>query len=117
MNNLPSEMPPARQVATPGEERLVVALSARALFDLEDSHALFEAQGVEAYANYQRAHEDEPLEPGMAFPLVQKLQALARSDNPALPQIEVILLSREDEMGGVNRISSMRSWSWVCPTS
>ena len=107
MNNLPSEMPLARQVATPGEERLVVALSARALFDLEDSHTLFETQGVEAYANYQRAREDEPLEPGMAFPLVQKLQALARSDNPALPQIEVILLSRNSSDTGLRIFNSI----------
>ena len=34
--------------------RLVVAITARALFDLEDSHAVFQAGGVEAYAGYQR---------------------------------------------------------------
>ena len=34
-----------------------MALSARALFDLEESHAVFEAEGVDAYAAYQRSRE------------------------------------------------------------
>ena len=32
---------------------LVVAITARALFDLEDGHALFEREGLQAYAAYQ----------------------------------------------------------------
>ena len=54
-------------------DKLVIAISSRALFDLDDSHAVFEREGLEAYRLYQIAHEDEPLEPGEAFPLVQKL--------------------------------------------
>ena len=42
-------------------EPLVIAISSRALFDLEDSHALFEREGVDAFASYQRSHEDEVL--------------------------------------------------------
>ncbi len=52
---------------------LVVAITARALFDLEDGHALFEREGLKAYAAYQREREDDPLQPGVAFPLVRKL--------------------------------------------
>ncbi|MGH8171536.1 MAG: 5'-nucleotidase, partial [Rhodanobacteraceae bacterium] len=52
---------------------LVVAISSRALFDLGESHALFEREGVDAFARYQIAREDELLAPGIAFPLVQKL--------------------------------------------
>ena len=55
---------------------LVIAITARALFDMEDSHDLFEREGVEAFSTYQREHEDEPLAPGIAFPLVRKLLAL-----------------------------------------
>ena len=51
-------------------DKLVIAISSRALFDLDDSHAVFEREGLEAYRLYQIAHEDEPLEPGEAFPLV-----------------------------------------------
>ena len=33
-------------------EKLVVAVSSRALFDLETEHKIFEDQGIEAYRNY-----------------------------------------------------------------
>ena len=39
---------------------LIVAISSRALFDLETSHALFEREGLDAHAAFQREHEDEP---------------------------------------------------------
>src|SRR3989304_355574 len=60
----------------PFDGRLVVAISSRALFDLEESNRVFEEQGVEAYYHYQRAHEDEILAPGIAFALVKKLLGL-----------------------------------------
>lgn len=39
-------------------DKLVLAISSRALFDLSDSHKVYLAQGVEAYRKYQigRAH-------------------------------------------------------------
>ena len=40
---------------------LTVAVTSRALFDLEESHRLFESEGVEAYSAYQRDHEDDNL--------------------------------------------------------
>ena len=33
--------------------KLVVAISSRALFDLSESHSIFEEQGLDAYRNYQ----------------------------------------------------------------
>src|SRR3546814_9111316 len=42
---------------------LTVAISSRALFDLEESNTLFEAQGIDAYAEHQRSREDDVLEP------------------------------------------------------
>ena len=38
---------------------LIVAITARALFDLEHSHGLFEREGVAAYAKFQRHRENE----------------------------------------------------------
>lgn len=74
-------------------DKLVLAISSRALFDLRDSHQIYESQGVEAYRQYQIEHEDEILPPGDAFPLVEKLLAL----NTTLKQqrVEVILVSRK----------------------
>ncbi len=57
-------------------DKLVVASSSSALFDLSASHQVYETQGIEAYRQYQIDHEDECLQPGEAFPLVQKLLAL-----------------------------------------
>ena len=43
------------------ENQLVVAISSRALFDLEESHRVFVDKGVEAYCLYQRERENEVL--------------------------------------------------------
>ncbi len=87
---------------------LVVAITARALFDLEDSHGLFEAEGVAAYAHHQRQREDEILAPGMAFPLVRKLLALNASTKPDAPSVEVILLSRNSSDTGLRIFNSIQ---------
>ncbi len=89
------------------DDRLVVAISSRALFDLGESHALFEREGLDAYRRYQIAHEDQPLAPGVAFPLVRKLLRLnARS--PQAPQVEVILLSRNSGDTGLRIFNSIQ---------
>ena len=48
-------------------DKLVLAISSRALFDLSDSHRVYEAEGIEAYRQYQIEHEEEILSPGDAF--------------------------------------------------
>ena len=40
------------------EERLVIGISSRALFDLEEENRVFEEEGLEAYSIYQREHEN-----------------------------------------------------------
>ena len=62
------------------QDKLVVAISSRALFNLDESHAVFENEGEEAYCRYQVEHEDVPLAPGVAFNLVRKLLALNERD-------------------------------------
>ena len=74
-------------------DALVIGISSRALFDLRESHQVFEAQGLRAYARYQVDREDEFLQPGVAFPLARKLLAL-NEDGADHPPVEVILLSR-----------------------
>lgn len=87
-------------------EKLVVAISSRALFDLIESHHVYESEGIEAYCKYQIDHEDEPLEPGVAFDLVKKLLAL--NDNVSLKtKIEVILLSRNSTDTGLRVFNSI----------
>jgi 5'-nucleotidase len=94
-----------------GERRntLVVAISSRALFDLGESHALFEREGIDAFARYQIAREDELLAPGIAFPLVQKLLRLNRAAGDA-PHVEVILLSRNSADTGLRIFNSIEHY-------
>ena len=39
--------------------KLVVGISSRALFDLEEENRIFEEQGLDAYSKYQIEHENE----------------------------------------------------------
>ena len=75
-----------------GETRLTVAISSRALFNLDDSNAVYEGEGLEAYRRYQIAHEDQVLEPGEAFNFAKKL--LNINELLGLFRVEIILLSR-----------------------
>ena len=86
--------------------RLTIAISSRALFDLDESHRVFESEGEEAYTRYQVEREDEPLPPGVAFPLVLKLLAL--NPEAGLPLVEVILLSRNSADTGLRVFNSIR---------
>ena len=45
-------------------DKLVIAISSRALFNLDASHQVYIKDGLAAYAQYQIDHEDEILEPG-----------------------------------------------------
>ncbi|HQX26018.1 MAG TPA: 5'-nucleotidase [Pseudomonadota bacterium] len=89
--------------------RLVVAISSRALFDLGESHRLFEAEGLDAYRAYQIAREDEVLAPGIAFPLVEKLLRL-NSLKADTPRVEVILLSHNSGDTGLRIFNSIEHY-------
>ena len=81
-------------------DTLIIGISSRALFDMRESHQLFESEGLEAYSRYQVENEDVHLEPGVAFPLAKKLLALNDDDLPH-PRVEVILLSRNSADTGL----------------
>ena len=89
------------------KNRLTVAISSRALFDLGESHALFERDGLDAYREFQIKHEDEILQPGVAFPLVQKLLGLNKLAGDK-PPVEVILLSRNSGDTGLRIFNAIQ---------
>jgi 5'-nucleotidase len=89
-------------------EQLVIAISSRALFNLEESHRVFEEEGLDAYQRYQIDHEDEPLKPGDAFVLVQKLLRLNALLDEA--RVEVILLSRNSADTGLRVFNSIQHY-------
>jgi len=92
------------------DQKLVIAISSRALFNLEESHRVYIEQGVEAYRQYQIDHENEILEPGDAFPLVKKLLAINERVS-AENGVEVLLLSRNSADTGLRVFNSIKHWN------
>ena len=88
--------------------KLVVGISSRALFDLSDSHQIFENEGIEAYRDYQIQNENEVLEPGDAFNLVTKILKI-NNFYKFNDRIEVILLSRNTADTGLRVFNSIEA--------
>lgn len=86
---------------------LIVAISSRTLFNLEESHALFERDGIDAYLDHQRSQENVVLQPGVAFPLVRKLLALNDGAPAEAPYVEIILISRNSADTGMRIFNSI----------
>ncbi|HEX4870788.1 MAG TPA: 5'-nucleotidase [Nevskiaceae bacterium] len=80
------------------DHQLVVALSSRALFDLEAENQVFEDQGDAAYSRLQLDRLDQPARPGVAFPLARKLLAFNADGEH---RVEVVMLSRNDPVSGL----------------
>ncbi len=89
--------------------KLTVAISSRALFDLEESHHVFETEGVDAYCRYQIQRETEHLAPGVAFSLVQKLLRLNEYTDVE-EQVEVVLISRNNADTGLRVFNSIQHY-------
>ena len=87
------------------QSRLVIGISSRALFNLNESHKIFEAEGVEAYRNHQIENENVVLEPGEAFNLVRKI--LRINELYDYQRIEVVLLSRNTADTGLRIFNSI----------
>ena len=90
------------------ESKLIIGISSRALFNLDDSHDIYLKKGLEAYQKYQIDNEDKTLEPGEAFPLVQKILNI-NSFYPGNDRIEVILLSRNTSDTGLRIRNSIEA--------
>jgi 5'-nucleotidase len=84
---------------------LTIAVSSRALFRMEESHEVFLEGGSQAFEAFQRENEHVKLEPGVAFPLVQKLLAL---NSPGVrDRVNVVLLSRNSPDAGMRVMRSI----------
>jgi 5'-nucleotidase len=88
------------------DEKFVVALASSALFDLTESDRVFRERGEEEYRRYQREHEEDILNPGVAFPFVRRLLSLNGAGPDDRP-VEVILLSRNDPDTGLRVFNSI----------
>lgn len=88
------------------DNQLVIALSARALFDFEEENQVFEAQDDTAYMQLQLSRLESAAKPGCAFPLVRKLLALNAAEER---RVEVIIVSRNDPVSGLRVFRSAES--------
>lgn len=77
------------------DNKLVVGISSRALFDLERENVIYEQEGLKAYSEYQIEHENDVLMPGTAFPLIKALHRL-NTDGQHLTEIIVMSKNSAD---------------------
>ena len=82
------------------DDKLVVAISSRALFDFEEENRVFEDTDDAAYMRLQLDRLDIPARPGVALQLVRKLLAF-NTDPVVRDRVEVVLLSRNDPVSGL----------------
>lgn len=87
---------------------LIIAISSRALFNLDESNYIYETEGVNAYSTYQINNENNTLEPGVAFSLVEKLLKLKEPDTGEL-LAEVILISRNSAETSLRIFNSIKT--------
>lgn len=88
-------------------EILVIGVSTRALFNLEKENEVFDKEGIEGFRKYQLENEDELLEPGTAFHLVQSLLQLNKQADKQI--IEVVVMSRNSPETGVRVLKSIKN--------
>lgn len=89
---------------------IVVAVSSRALFNLELEHSIFQTQGIDKYRQYQIEHQNSPLEPGVAFPFIKRLLKI----NTLFPNGEpfrVVAISRNSPETAQRFFSSCRYYN------
>jgi len=81
------------------QDKLVIAISSRALFDLEEENAIYDDEGLESYYKHQLENLEKPLERGSAFRFIQNLLNINKKFDNKL--IEVIILSRNNAATGL----------------
>jgi 5'-nucleotidase len=79
-------------------DKLVVAISSRALFDFEQENEVFEAGDDRAYMQLQLNRLEQPAKPGVAYSLIKKLLAF---NADGTHRVEVVILSRNDPVSGL----------------
>ncbi len=89
------------------EDKLVIGITSRALFDLDEAHQIYVEHGLDAYRTYQLEQEDNPLQPGTGFPLVNALLGINELSKDRL--VEVVLISRNDADSGLRIMNAIQA--------
>lgn len=87
---------------------LVIGISSRALFDLEEENMIFHNKGIDEYRAFQLKNENNILKKGTAFHLVESLLKLNRFAEERL--VEVIIMSRNSPDTGLRVLNSIQQY-------
>jgi len=87
---------------------LVIGISSRALFDLEDENDIFNENGIDVYRKHQLDNEGKILKQGTAFHLVEALLKL--NDLSGRKLVEVIVMSRNSPDTGLRVFNSIEHY-------
>jgi len=78
------------------KDKLVIGVSSRALFDLEEENKIFEEKGLDAYYQYNIDNENMPLHKGTGYRLITNLLKINKYFKDEEKQVEVIILSKNN---------------------
>lgn len=92
------------------ENKLVIAISSSALFDLSESDEVFRREGDSEYRQWMNDRADKPLPPGRAFNFIRKFLSLNLGAPAGEESVEVVLLSRNDPEAGIRVFRSIRHY-------
>lgn len=85
---------------------LVIGVSSRALFDLEEANRVYEAEGLDAYIRYQVERADDLLKPGAGFPLIRAILDLNKQTADKRVA-EVVITSRNSPQTSLRMFSAI----------
>lgn len=91
------------------EDKLVVGVSANALFHLEEEDEIFKTKGLAAYRDYQLENRLTPLKKGAAFPFIRRLLHINEVYTSEKP-IEVVLMSKNSPEIGIRVLNSIKHY-------
>ena len=78
---------------------LTIGISTSALFDLREEHATYVEGGIDAYRRLQFERRRDPMKPGTAFQVVEKLLSINAPGEK--PRVEIALISRNNIETGI----------------
>lgn len=96
-------------MAYPIDKKLVVAVSATALFDLSEEHAYFLQHGVDKFRALQRARKNDIPALGAAYPFIKGLLNFNKAHGDDQP-VEVVILSRHHPDAGLRVMNAVEHY-------
>lgn len=86
--------------------KLKIAVTTRALFNLEDENKLYKEKGRNIYEQYQIENEREILDKGAAFSLIKSLLSINKIDKTK-DMVEVLIVTRNNANTGIRVFNSI----------